>query len=181
MRAGFIQKYLLLLLAAFVLGGCATTQKVTQDFKPGTDYSAYKTFAWRTYSSDVPTSNQIAIQRDIEQQLTLQGLKLVSDKADLLLDINIIQQADTTPSTSVGLSIGLPIGRHGEIGLETNNLLKQGERFVGLIIVDITAGGTNQIVWRGSANDIPLDYFSLKHQQKLQQLLISLIQQFPPK
>jgi len=51
----------------------------------------------------------------------------------------------------------------------------------GLIILDITAKDTNEIVWRGSVDDVPLDYFSLKNQTELNKVLINLVQQFPPK
>lgn len=168
-------------LLASALSGCATSSKVTQDFKPGTDFKIYKTFAWHNYSSEISTGNQIAIQHGIEQQLALQGFKLVTEVPNLVLDLTILKHAASRSSTGVGLSIGLPVGRHGGVGIGTNNLLNKGEKMVGLIILDITAKDTNEIVWRGSVDDVPLDYFSLKNQTELNKVLISLVQQFPPK
>lgn len=171
----------ILLLLSGLLSGCATTTKVTQDYKTDTDFSAYKTFSWHNFSSDINTSNQIAIQHEIEQQLALQGFTLVKEMPDLILDLTIIKHAATPSNTGVGLSIGLPIGRHGGLGLGTNNLLNKNGQMTGLIILDITAQKTNQIVWRGSADDVSLDYFSLRKQTELNKVLISLVQQFPPK
>jgi hypothetical protein len=169
------------ILLACALSGCATSSKVTQDFKPGTNFTAYKTFAWHNFSSDINTGNQIAIQHEVEQQLALQGFKLVTEMPNLVLDLTIIKHAAARSSTGVGLSIGLPVGRHGGVGIGTNNLLNTGEKMAGLIILDITAKDTNEIVWRGSADDVPLEYFSLKNQTELNKVLINLVQQFPPK
>lgn len=169
------------LLLACVLSGCATSPKVTQDFKSGTDFTAYKTFSWHNFSSDINTNNQLAIQHQIEQQLAIQGFKLVTELPDLVLDLNIIKRVSSTSSTGVGISIGLPIGRHGGIGLGTNKLLGQDNNMSGLIILDITAQKTNEVVWRGSTEDVPLHYFLPRNQTELNKILISLMQQFPPK
>lgn len=183
MFTDLVHKYTILffLLLACALTGCATSNKVAQDYKPGTNFTAYKTFAWHNFSSDITTSNQIAIQHAIEQQLALQGFKLVNEVPDVVLDLNIIKHAATPSSTGVGLSIGLPIGRHGGVGIGTNNVLNKGDQLAGLIILDITSKETNEVVWRGSVDDIPLSYFSLKNQTELNKVLISLVQQFPPK
>lgn len=183
MLISLVHKYTIsfFILLACALSGCATSNKVTQDFKPGTDFNAYKTFAWHNFSSDITTSNQIAIQHAIEQQLALQGFKLVNTAPDIVLDLNIIQHAVTPSSTGVGLSIGLPVGRHGGVGIGTNTLLNRGDQLAGLIILDITAKNTNEVVWRGSAEDVPLSHFLLKNQTELNKVLISLVQQFPPK
>lgn len=179
----FAHKYTfsIFLLLSFLFTGCATSSKVTQDYKAGTDFKAYKTFSWHNFSSDITPSDQLAIQHTVEHQLTLQGFKLVTEMPDLILDLTIIKHAATPSSTGVGLSIGLPIGRHGAIGLGTNKLLGQDTKMAGLIILDITAKDTNQIVWRGSAEDVPINYFSLRNQAELNKVLDNLVQQFPPK
>ena len=181
----FAHKYIIsiFLLLACALSGCATSNKVTQDYKPGTDFKSYKTFSWHNFSSDITTSNQLAIQHAVEQQLVLQGFTFIAEPGlpDLILDLTIIKHAATPSSTGVGLSIGLPIGRHGGVGLGTNKLLGQDSKMAGLIILDITAKNSNQIVWRGSAEDVPLNYFSLRNQADLNKILNSLVQQFPPK
>lgn len=173
----------LLLFALIFITSCATNNKVSQDFKPGTDFSSYKTFNWHNFSSDINASNQIAIQREVEQQLSQQGFKLVpaSGAADLVLDLTIIKQAASASNTGVGLSIGLPIGRHGSLGLGTSKLLGNDEKYAALIILDITVQATNQVLWRGSAEAVPLDYFSLRNQAKLNGVLANLTKQFPPK
>ena len=164
-----------------ILSSCATTNKVTQDYKPDTDFRPYKTFSWHNYSSDVISANQVAIQRAVEQQLSQQGFTLVSGLSDLVLDMTIIKQAASTSSSSLGLSIGLPLGRHGSIGLGTSKLLGEKSYTEALVILDITAQETHQILWRGTAENIPLSDFTLQKQVKLNARLRDLLQQFPPK
>ena len=163
------------------LSGCATTNKVTQDYQPDTDFRPYRTFSWHNFSSDVVSADQVAIQRAVEQQLKQQGFELVSGLSDLVLDLTIIKQAAAPSSTGIGLSIGLPIGRHGAIGLGTSKLLGNDPKTEALIIVDITAQASNQILWRGTAENVPLSDFTLQNQVKLNARLRDLLQQFPPK
>jgi hypothetical protein len=168
------------LILTLTLSGCAAT-KVTQDYKPDTDFRPYKTFSWHNFSSDVVSADQLAIQRAVEQQLKQQGFELVSGLSDLVLDLTIIKQAAAPSSTGIGLSIGLPIGRHGAIGLGTSKLLGNDSKMEALIIVDITAQASHQILWRGTAENIPLSEFMLQNQAKLNARLRDLLRQFPPK
>lgn len=171
----------LALVLAVSLTGCASTAKVTQDYKPDTDFRPYKTFSWHNYSSDLARADQVAIQRAVEQQLSQQGFVLVSGLADMVLDLRIIQQSAAPSSTGVGLSIGLPLGRNGAIGLGTSKLLGNDPKLAALIIVDITAQASHQILWRGTAENIPLSDFNLSKQASLNARLSKLLAQFPPK
>jgi Domain of unknown function (DUF4136) len=171
----------LALLFALCLTGCASSGKVTQDYKPDTDFRPYKTFSWHNYSSDLTSADQIAIQRAVEQQLQQQGFSLVSGQSDMVLDLSIIQQPAAPSSTGIGLSIGLPIGRHGAIGLGTSKLLANDPKMAALIIVDITAQASHQILWRGTVENIPLSDFTLSNHAKLNTKLRDLLAQFPPK
>lgn len=173
--------HLLIFSIVILLNGCATHNNITQDYKPDTDFRPYKTFSWHNYSSDVVNADQLAIQRAVEQQLSQQGFTEVSGLSDLVLDLTIIKQAASPSSTGLGISIGLPIGRHGAIGLGTNKLLGNKPKMEALIIVDITAQASRQILWRGTAENIPLSDFTLQNQAKLNTTLRVLLQQFPPK
>ena len=172
---------LLLVICSATLAGCATNNKINQDFKPDTDFKNFKTFSWRNFSSDIPTANNTAIKNTIEQALIQQGFQFAANDADLLLNINIVTQQKSTSSPRFGLSLGLPIGNHGAIGLGTSKLLGNNNQLEGLIIADITEAGTNQIIWRGTAEAIPINYFSLRNEHQLNALLKKLIAQFPPK
>lgn len=171
-----------ILLGAFsLLFACATTNKVSQDFKEGTNFQQFKSFSWHNFSSDINGTDQLAIQNQVEQQLAQKGFKKVEANADVILDLNIIKQRNTGSGGGVGLSIGLPLGRHGSIGLGGSQLLDGGDKMAGLIILDITAQQTGQVVWRGSADAVPMTYFFARNQVQLQSILRDLINQFPPK
>ncbi len=172
---------LTLIACSFILFGCATSNKVSQDFKPETHFENFKTFAWQNFSSDIPTANTSAIKTTIEQTLTQQGFQFVSTNADLVLNMNIIAQQKSASSPRFGLSLGLPIGNHGAIGLGTSKSLGRNNQQEGLVIIDITATGTNQVIWRGTAEAIPMNNFSLRNERHLNVLLKKLISQFPPK
>lgn len=174
-------KHAALIGALGLLSACATTNKVTQDFKEGTNFQQYKSFSWHNFSSDINGTDQLAIQNQIEQLLTQKGMKMVESNADVILDLNIIKQRDTGSGSGVGLSIGLPLGRHGAIGLGTSKLLDGNDNSSGLIILDITAQQTSQVIWRGSAAAIPMSYFFTRNQAQLQSILRDMVNQFPPK
>ena len=173
--------HLFIISIIILLNGCATHNKVTQDYKPDTDFRPYKTFSWHNYSSDVANADQVAIQQAVEKQLNEQGFTEVSGLSDLVLDLTIIKQAASPSSTGLGISIGLPIGRHGSIGLGTSKLLSNDNKMVALIIVDITAQASHQILWRGTAENISLNDFKIQNQAKLNATLRALLEQFPPK
>jgi hypothetical protein len=174
-------KSALLLGALSLLYACAATQKVTQDFKEGTNFQQYKSFSWHNFSSDINGTDQLAIQNQIEQLLAQKGFKKAESNADLVLDLNIIKQRNTGSGSGVGLSIGLPLGRHGSLGLGGSQLLDGGDKIAGLIILDITAQHTGQVIWRGSADAVPMTYFFARNQAQLQSILRDLVNQFPPK
>lgn len=164
-----------------LLNACASTNRISQDFTEGTNFTAVKTFAWHNVATEIPNINNLAIQRAVEQGLAQQGLQLVSSNPDVILDISIIAQKSAAPSTGVGLSVGLPIGNHGSIGLGTNKLLARDNQQQGMIVLDITAAASSQVIWRGTAEAVPMSYFLLRNEPQLSGILKRLAGQFPPK
>lgn len=168
------------LCTIFVLSGCANSKHISQDFKPGTDFKNIKTYAWHNVSSAIPDSNNVAIQHAIEQHLLQQGLQLVTANPDAMLNLSIVAQKSSDSGTGLGLSLGLPIGNHGAIGLGTSKLLGRDSKQEGLIVLDITSTKTNQVIWRGTAEAVPINYFLLRNEPQLNGVLKRLVAQFPP-
>jgi|GEM_PF-466821 len=166
---------------ALLLNGCASSNHISQDFKPNTDFNSVKTFAWHNVSSEIPNINNVAIQDTVEQDLIQRGFQLVTSNPDVILDINIIAQKSSAQSTGLGLSIGLPVGNNGSIGLGTSKLLGHNTKQEGLIILDITTQSNNQVIWRGTADAVPMNYFLLRNEPQLNAVLKRLVSQFPPK
>jgi Domain of unknown function (DUF4136) len=168
--------------AVFVmLAGCASQNKVSQDFKSDMDFTIHKTFSWRKSSSDIKTVNSAAIQAVVDATLTQQGFQRVDANADMLLDLSVLTQNSSGKSTGVSFSVGLPIGGSGSLGLGTRKLLGNSNEQDGLIVLDISAQKNNQIIWRGSVEAVPMNYFLLKNQSKLEAVIKKCVMQFPPK
>ena len=123
-----------LIVFGLMFSGCATTNKISQDFKPDTNFKNFKTITWRNFSSDIPTTNNTAIKTAIEKNLATQGLEWVAGTADLAVDLNILTQEKSASSPRFGISLGLPVGNSGSIGLGTSKLLGNSHQQEGLII-----------------------------------------------
>ena len=167
------------LALVLIMCGCAST-KYNQDFKPGTDFGGHGTYNWLNTSSDIPGVSAQQIQRQADTQLASQGFSHTESNPDLLFDMKIVSRISTGSSTGLGLSIGLPIGRHGSIGLGGGKSMPN-DKQEGIIIVDITDASTDSLIWRGSAEGVPLQYFSLSNEAKLAEVLRKLLSQYPPK
>lgn len=168
-----------LVLLAFIMCGCAST-RYNQDFRPGTEFSDLKTYNWRNISSEIPEVTDERLQGLADKQLLSQGYLRTDNNPDFVIDVTLVTRVSTGSSTGVGLSIGLPIGRHGNIGLGGGKNVPN-DKQEGVILIDATNSLTNTLIWRGSAEGIPLKDFSLKEEDKLANVLNKLFNQFPPK
>lgn len=170
----------LMLLMSFI-SGCSHQPRVTQDFKPGTDFTHYKTFAVRQMSVDVENADSKLITELLTQTLIQRGLKLDATNPDLLIDANVLKQTSSGAQSAIGIGIGIPLGRHASFGINTQKLLGGGNNQSALLIIDITDNHEHQIIWRGNANEFPVSYFFARNQAQLRGIIEELLLQFPPK
>ena len=170
---------LMSLCFALFLSGCASV-KYASDFKSGTDFSNIKTYAMRSTSINIAGVDQVYMQQLVEQQLAAQGFQKLTENADVLVDLQVLSRVSQGGNTSIGIGLGLPIGRNGSIGLGTGKTLGKGKQ-EGVIIIDITDSQSNALIWRGNAEAVPLIYFSLKSEPKLRENIQQILLQFPPK
>lgn len=180
MQASGLRRYtsVLLLLVIALLAGCSSPQ-YSRDFKPDTGFQNYQTYSWRQASSDVAGVNQERIQSLINHQLSRQGLRQSDQEPDFLVDLHIFLQTAAAPSTGIGIGIGLPVGRHGSIGLGSSQLLNRSKQ-VSVIVVDFTDSLNNSLLWRGSANNIPVKNLAPENNDQLAKILEKLLIQYPP-
>lgn len=170
---------LMLLIAILFLTGCAGP-KYQQDYRPTTDFSHLKTYNWRQISSEIAGTDKQQIQNLADRQLTAQGFTRVASNPDFLLDMTLVTRISTGSSTGIGLSVGVPIGPRGSIGVGGGKSVPN-DKLRGVIVVDATDTASNSIIWRGSAEEIPMDNFSLRSEDRLAAVLAKLLQQFPPR
>jgi len=170
---------LCLLFLVFATSGCVST-KYSQDYNPETNFSNLKTYDWRTSSSEIAGVDHQLLQQLADQQLARQGYTRTADEPDLLLDMTVATRTRSDSSTGIGLSVGIPLGRHANIGVGGGKSLPR-DKQEGIILVDVSMRETNHLIWRGNAEGIPLKDFSLGAEQKLADILRQLLSQYPPK
>lgn len=168
-----------LVTALLLLLSACTNIRYANDFKAETDFNGLKTYSWRAISVDIGGIDRTFLQNLADQQLQSQGFRKVESNSDLLVDMQVFSRVSTGGNTSIGIGIGLPVGRHGSVGLGTGQTLGKGKQ-VGVIVFDITQTSTNTLIWRGNAEEIPLINFSLKAENKLRESFIKLLSPFPP-
>lgn len=169
---------LLIIVTALAFSGCANIH-YANDYKSGTDFNGLKTYHWRAVTIDIGGTDQALLERLADNQLASQGFVRSQDKPDLLLDMQVFARQSKGGNSSIGIGIGLPVGRHGSIGLGSSQLLNKGKQ-EGVILIDITRASDNTLIWRGSAEGIPLIQFSLSAEQKLGATLAQVLTPFPP-
>jgi len=170
---------LLISLCLLLLTACSNIH-YAQDYKSGTDFSSLKTYAWRSASVDISGAQKPFLQRLVDEQLQSQGYLHTQDNADFVVDMQIFSRTSTGSNVSLGIGIGLPIGRNGSIGLGSSSPLGRGKQ-EGVIIIDIVQASTNTLIWRGNAEGIPLITFTLGAEHKLRESIAHILTQFPPK
>ena len=119
------------------------------------------------------------LERLADNQLAAQGFVRTQANPDMLLDMQVFARQSKGGNSSIGIGIGMPVGRHGSVGLGTSQLLNKGKQ-EGVMLIDVTRASDNTLVWRGSAEGIPLIQFSLSAEQKLGATLAQLLGKFPP-
>ncbi len=168
----------LVISVVMLLSACAQV-RYGDDFKSGTDFSGLKTYQWRSTTVDIGGIDKNFLQQLADAQMRAQGFVPSDSAPDLLLDLQAFSRVSSGGNTSIGIGIGMPVGRHGSIGLGTGKLLGQGKQ-EGVMVIDITQAKSNTLIWRGTAEGIPLINFSLKAENKLRESFTQLLQQFPP-
>lgn len=168
-----------LLAATLLLLGACTQVRYGDDFKSGTQFDGLRTYQWRSVAVDVGGTDKSTLQRLADDQLRSQGFTPTDKDPDLLMDLQVFSRESKGGNTSIGIGIGMPVGRHGSIGLGTGQILGKGKQ-EGVMVVDITQATSNTLIWRGTAEGIPLINFSLKAENKLRESFTQLLKQFPP-
>lgn len=170
----------LLAVTTLILLSACTQIKYSDDFKSGTDFNGVKTYQWRSVSVDIGGTDKAFMQKLADDQLHAQGLIATEKDPDILLDLQVFSRVSSGGNTSIGIGVGMPVGRNANIGLGTSQIMGRGKQ-EGVIVIDVTQTKSNALIWRGTAEGIPLINFSLKAENKLRESFTQVLQQFPPK
>lgn len=149
-----------------LLSAVALAAKPQIQWNPDYDFSTVGTFAWReppdASLADSDPFLHSRIINAINYELTEFGLTEVSANPDVFIAYHSSTETDVRiTSTSVGYSFGsYGMGGWGYYGygfggpVATTSRATEVER--GSLMVDVVDSGSNQLVWRGSVNDIVL-------------------------
>ncbi len=182
-----IRGFLPLVAVALVLcfAGAAAAQDVRYNFKPGTDFSKYKTYKWvkiegAQYPNDITDSQ---VKAAIEAALTAKGLaKTEDDKADLYIGYQVALSSEkqfNTYGTGMGWGGYGPGWRYGGSGMTTTTSTTI---YVGMLGLDMYDAPAKQLIWRGTASKtIDENAKPDKRQKNLNKAATKLLKDFPPK
>jgi Domain of unknown function (DUF4136) len=154
---------------------CLTANaKITVDWDKGTDFAAYKTYAW---TKGTPANNPLMDQRitdAIDRQLAAKGLQKVD--ADKNPDIIVVYHAAVGVETQLNtMNMGGWGWRMGG-GTSTTTVDKIP---TGQLVVDIGDTKTKKLVWLGNASDTLSDKPD-KNTQKINSAVDKMFKKFPP-
>jgi hypothetical protein len=182
-----IAKPALYLLIIMVLGGCAGL-RVNQDYEPGTDFSAYRTFAWNSAAQpptgDIRIDNPLLdgrIREAVEQALTRNGFhEIDQDGADLLVEYGLTARPKIhSPSLSIGTGFGIWSG--GTFGGISVGTPVGGSHEEGVLVIDLYDAKTGRLIWRGSgAGQLNWQASPAKKTEEINTLVDKVLEQFPP-
>lgn len=175
------------LLVVAPLVGCAGV-RVSQDYEPGTDFSAYKTFDWKSavqpQTGDIRIDNPLLdgrIRKAAERALVAKGYRKTDQgSADFLIDYSLAVQAklDSSP-VSIGTGFGIGGGgSFGGIGVGTPVVDSYEE---GLLIISLYDSKTGQLAWRGTGTRrLSWQSDPAKSTEEVNSFVDKVLAQFPP-
>lgn len=176
----------LLVLLLILLGGCSSV-RVSQDYRPGVDFTRYASYGWmqsEAVSSDIRVNNPLLQERfyqAIGRELGVRGL-VASAPPDMLVRFTytITTRVESDPmSTSVGYGVGRN-HRYGGIGIGTGVDIRQYD--VGLLVIDLYDRVTGQLLWRGNGTETVKTHRSPEEVTAFVNRMVgSIMAQLPPR
>jgi hypothetical protein len=166
----------LVAVAAVGLTACSTLSTST-DYKPGTDFGKYKTFAFKDTENIKNAILVDRIKRAVSTQLTAKGLTLVDENPDLWV-VAHPRLSKQTQINTYNTGWGYGWGWRGGMGMQTSNVE---EIPVGTLIIDLVDARARELVWRGTASDTLKESATPEEREKnLNAAMAKLFEKFPP-
>ncbi len=166
------------LVAVLALGLAACSSlKTSTDYKPGTNFSKYKTFAFKDVDN---VKNAILVDRienAVSAQLTAKGLRRDDANADLWV-VAHPRLSQQTQINTYNTGWGYGWGWRGGAGMQTSTV----EQIpVGTLIIDLVDSKDKELVWRGTASDTLKEKATPEErEQNLNAAMAKLFEGFPP-
>ena len=159
--------------AVLVLGGCASSMKVSTDYDRAANFAPLKTYSWRIEQQLPNPLNAQRLVDAIDANLKAKGFTKVESGGDM----TVTYHAATDKSVDVqSFQSGGAYSCWG--GCMTSTTVTPVT--LGTLIVDIVDTKSNKMLWRGSASDT-VSGDPKENEGKIQEGVHKMFEKFPPK
>ncbi|MCP4994185.1 MAG: DUF4136 domain-containing protein [Gammaproteobacteria bacterium] len=179
----------ILMLAALLLGGCATD--VAIDYDQEMAFSQLKSY--RLFAPDVPRSGHVQldspmiagrVNRAIERQLGVDGYQQADSNPDFLVTYHL-QVKQEVRSRDTGFSWGFGAsryGRYGGVGMTYGMPSYEVYSYEkGILTIDILTPGEKKLIWRGSIGRRLSSSTTPEESEKgINEVVVEILSSFPP-
>ena len=175
-----------LFIVLFILGlivGCATPLMVDYDYDTTNDFTRLKTYDWLQSppGSQMKDLTEKRLQHAVETQLDAKEYSRSAESPDFLIALQGIKETETSGSTAVGASIGVPVGGRGSmsvgVGKSKPRVLQEGT-----LILNVLDRKDNTKIWQGTATAaIQPKSSPEEQQQRINTVVAELLKNFPPR
>lgn len=181
MRFNLINLSSMLIFTA-LLTACSNT-KVTHDYDTNTNFEQLKTYQWdaqpsAAFAKEKPLIHQRIINA-IDENMKNKQFTL-AESADIKLNYSLIFEKKIK-SSNVSFGIGVPVGKHGQINMNSGNRVKQITE--GKLDIRMISNTSNTLVWRStSVKEMDNRKASAEESKKrIGQLIYRMFEGYPPK
>jgi hypothetical protein len=151
-------------------------QKITVDHDKNTDFSQFKTYAWKKGTPAANPLNDERIVQAIEKQLASKGLLKLENTsmADLAVAYHAAVELETQLNTTDMGGWGWGPYYGGGTAITTVDKIP-----IGTLIVDMGDVKNKKLIWRGTASDTVSDKPE-KLEKKINEVTTKLFKKYPP-
>jgi len=177
-----MKRAFLALLTGVSMAGCATPTTVSCDYDTAADFAALKTFAWMPATGNAAGDELLVkkIRNTLDAQLQAKGRAADQATPDFLIAMQLSGKSTYGGSTSVGVSVGIPVGRAGRVSVGGAKSVPN-ERKEGTLVVDFVEPKTRSLLWRATASGaVDPAATPEQQQQRIQEVVAEMLGYFPP-
>jgi hypothetical protein len=170
-------------VAVLMMLGCAVPVTVLYDYDTQAEYASLRTFSWMPAEGSGAADDLLVrkIRRAVDAQLQAKGRTEVTENADFLVAMRYSGKTVYGGSTTVGASVGIPVGRAGTISVGGGKSRPR-EKRQGELVLEFTDAKTKALVWRATAEAEMRPAASPEEQQeRINKVTAKIFENFPPK
>jgi hypothetical protein len=176
-------------LFIILIFGCSGIE-VSQDYKPDSNFSNLKTYAWKYKDQEKTGDIRIdspfmdeRIRRAIEKSLSEKGFRKITGQTPdfhLLYMHSITRRIYSNPvTTGMGYGYG-NYGSHGTIGIRTGTQINEYNE--GLLIIDFLKPDSDILLWRGKSTRVVKTHSTPENiTREIDKTIGKMLLQFPPR